>query len=206
MSRDLPGLRSIPLFDGLSPETLRNLRNHLRRIRLAPGVRLFSEGERGASCYLVLEGAVEVFKDVPDQPTQLLARLGAGDLVGHLALIDYRPRSATCRAGAEGATLLEVDRPEFDRLFLARSPFTYKLLDRIALDLAARLRGATRQLVETHAERPGRRRLTADRVARDPGPHAATLDLAGLDLARISVEVPSEIELTQRTPGSEGHE
>ncbi|MCA9545210.1 MAG: cyclic nucleotide-binding domain-containing protein [Myxococcales bacterium] len=193
-------LEQIPLFDGLTRREIEVLKAHMRRVKLGPGVRLFTEGERGASCFVIIQGTIEVHKELGLTGVERLATLKAGALVGHLALIDHKPRSATCRAGEEGALLLELGRAEFDRLFQAKSPFTYKLLDRITMDLVARLRAATQQLVATHDEAPERRRRAARAAAEELSGYRGAMDLGDIDLDQITVEVPDEVARLRRTP------
>ena len=68
----------------------------LDRIELAAGTLLFSEGETGSCAYLVMSGRVEIFltregREVP------LAERGPGEIVGEIAILDARPRSASAR-------------------------------------------------------------------------------------------------------------
>ncbi len=200
LSRARSALEQIPLFDGLTRREIEVLKAHMRRVKLGAGVRLFSEGERGDTCFVVIHGSVDVFKSLGERGTERLASLLPGALVGHLALIDHKPRSATCRAGADGALLLELARADFDRLFLAKSPFTYKLLDRITMDLVSRLRAATDQLVQTHNEAPERRRQAARAAAEAMSGYAGSMDLGDVDLDQITVEVPDQLERLDRTP------
>ncbi len=66
----------------------------------APGEYLFREGEKPAKhLYVILEGEVEI-----DRCSRVIARLGEGELVGEMALIDALPRSASAKA----LTLLKV--------------------------------------------------------------------------------------------------
>jgi CRP/FNR family cyclic AMP-dependent transcriptional regulator len=191
---DLPGLRSVPLFSDLPAEALRALRAHLRRLHLRPAATLFREGDRGSSCFIVIDGELEVHKALPsDRAGLLLARCGPGSLVGHLALLDYQPRSASCHAGEAGARVLEMDRPEFDRLFSARHPFAMRFLDQVSADIAARLRGVTNQLLAAHSAPVGERRAAAHRAAQRLD---AVRGEAAIDLARLRQEIQSEIHLT----------
>jgi CRP-like cAMP-binding protein len=65
--------------------------------QLAPGVELIRLGDRGTAAYLVLDGEISVTVET-DGVVSELARLGPGNLLGHLALVDGAPASATCRA------------------------------------------------------------------------------------------------------------
>jgi diguanylate cyclase len=60
------------------------------------GVELFREGEAGTVAYLVKRGRVQIFvtRDEGELP---LAVREPGEIVGEMAIIDHRPRSASAR-------------------------------------------------------------------------------------------------------------
>src|SRR5215831_2580605 len=68
---------------------------------------IFKESEPGDVMYAVIEGTVDVL--VRDK---LLNSLGPGDIVGEMALIDNRPRSATAIAKTD-CKLVPVDQKRF---------------------------------------------------------------------------------------------
>jgi CRP-like cAMP-binding protein len=71
---------------------------------------IFAEGTPGDVMYVVLDGAVEL-----RVRGEVLEVAGPGDIVGEMALIDAKPRSATARAKS-GCRLAPVDERRF--LFL----------------------------------------------------------------------------------------
>lgn len=163
MIANLAALRRLPLFRDLTPKELASLRDHLTWRRFDPGDTLFHEGDAAHSCFVLASGDVDVFVRLADGRRQKLAVLTPGALVGHLALIDHKPRSATCQIGVRPARLIELARADFDRLLYARSPFAYKILDRVALDLVERLRGATERLTaRASTATPDRARSAAE--------------------------------------------
>ena len=54
---------------------------------------IFAEGDRGEEAYRVIEGSVEISIQRSGQKL-VLARLGAGETFGEMAMIESRPRSA----------------------------------------------------------------------------------------------------------------
>jgi len=84
---------SAPLFQGLSPEMIERLRVDGQAKPLVEDQILFEEGDGGEGLYLIVHGTMRVFKR-----GRLIARRGAGDCLGEMAIIDAGPRTATARA------------------------------------------------------------------------------------------------------------
>jgi CRP-like cAMP-binding protein len=122
---------------------------------------LFLAGDPGDGVYRVDEGLLKVSIASASGAERILAILGAGAVVGDLALIDGLPRSATVTA-LRDCKLSFLSRAAFEG-FLAKEPRIYKYLLTM---LAARLRD-TDQLVAAGSFLP-----LKGRVAR------ALLDLA----------------------------
>ena len=112
---------------------------------------LCREGDRGQSFFIVAKGILEVHKELEAERSEKLAEIGPDNVVGQVALIDGKPRSATCVARGD-VMALECTREDFERLFQAGSPFALKIIDRVVVDLAKRLREATRQFHELDAD------------------------------------------------------
>lgn len=108
-------LRGVRLFAGIPPDELEPLAANLRERTLRGGQLLFREGERGDEMYFVRKGTIIVSKAVTGRVDQVLARLGAGEFLGEMALFDRSPRSATVQAETE-AVVLGLDREHLDRL------------------------------------------------------------------------------------------
>ena len=106
MSKEL--LRKSPLFTGLDEEDLERLYDSARRIRLAPGDVLMTEGEDGDAAYLAIEGMFEVTKHSGDREYVIDQRV-AGDFMGEIGLLENALRTATVRAATD-AEVLEITR------------------------------------------------------------------------------------------------
>lgn len=120
-------LRRVPLSAVL------NLLERCTVRQLAQGERLLSAGEDNETMYMVLSGSLSVYLDaVEGEP---VARLGAGQAVGELSVIDDSPASATVVA-AEDTRLLAVDDETFWAMVAASHEFAVNLL----LVLTARVR------------------------------------------------------------------
>jgi CRP/FNR family transcriptional regulator, cyclic AMP receptor protein len=101
-------------------------------IDVEPGHALFREGDAGETMFVVLDGAVEIVHD-----DRVVETIGAGGLVGELALIDTAPRSASAIA-ATPCRLAQVGKREF--MFLVQEHPTFAL--QVMSVMAERLRRA----------------------------------------------------------------
>ena len=91
----------LPLFEGLAAEQLEDLARMVRPFRLEPHQVLFRQGDESDGLYVIRSGAVEVSARVPGDAALTLLRVGAGELLGEVALLDRGLRSATATAVAE---------------------------------------------------------------------------------------------------------
>ncbi len=110
MSERLELLRSVPLFTGLGRREIERVGELADEIDVPDGQVLTRQGEPGHEFFVVLSGHVAVARD-----GQRLARLGPGQFLGEIALIDGRPRTATATADGP-ARLLVLSHREFDSL------------------------------------------------------------------------------------------
>jgi len=101
---------------------------------------IFEEGDPGSRLYVIQSGQVSIVKrNGPRQVT--LARLGAGEFFGEMALLDHQPRSAAAVVD-EAARVLELDEAAFERLVTERGEVALRILRRVS----RRLREANRQI------------------------------------------------------------
>lgn len=86
-------LRSLPAFADSSDKELTRVARLFEEVEFGEGAVLMSEGRPGREAFVILEGRVEI-----TLRGELLAELGAGEVVGEMALVDGGPRSATVTA------------------------------------------------------------------------------------------------------------
>ena len=70
------------------------------------GETLFIEGEPGDRVFFIMSGRVQVIKTLASGESRELAVLGESDIVGEMAVLDGRPRSATVTALDETEVLV----------------------------------------------------------------------------------------------------
>jgi NTE family protein len=137
-------LDRVPLFAGLDTAAREALAGRLVHARLERGETLFREGDPGAALYLIESGEVRV---LTREGTHEVCRLGPGEHVGEMSLVDPAPRSAAIVARCD-TTLWKLDRSDFDALCVS-SPDLYR---HVAVTLARRLRDTTGGDTTHHTE------------------------------------------------------
>ena len=65
---------------------------------LSPGDFLIKEGQKSNNLYWLQEGELQILKQVEGKKHKILGTIKAGELVGEIAFIDQKPRSASVRA------------------------------------------------------------------------------------------------------------
>jgi len=102
-------LRSIEMFEYLTPAGMERVAAHLEPMKAAKGTVVIRQGDVGDRVFLVDGGALEVLKDGAH-----VADLGPGSMVGEIALLRDVPRTATVVAAID-SDLYALGRDEFLR-------------------------------------------------------------------------------------------
>jgi len=84
------------------------------------GAVVFRQGEPGTTAYVVEQGELEVLREAGGQVSRVNL-LGPGDIVGHFALLDGQPRSATVRARSI-VRLVPVHRGHLETMLAQSDP------------------------------------------------------------------------------------
>ncbi len=98
-------LQSLPLFRGLGSETLYHLIEDSRQRRLRAGEVICYQGDSGSTCHVITRGKVRVFLVGEDGRELSVRIMGAGEILGEMALFEGLPRSATVETLEETQTL-----------------------------------------------------------------------------------------------------
>jgi CRP-like cAMP-binding protein len=103
-------LGKVAFFEGFTPRELARVAELVEEVDAAEGAELIDQGRPGLECYVIVEGQAGVYVGGEQKAT-----LGAGEMVGEMALIDHRPRSATVKA-LTPMRLLALDAKRFRTL------------------------------------------------------------------------------------------
>ena len=123
----------------------------LIQVQVPPGAVLFVAGEEPDAAYLIVSGEVRVVRDVGGGETVTLARLGRGDVVGDMGLIDGCTRTATAQVAAD-LTALRLDVSAYRRLKADAHPAAAWLLEEIDRRLALRIHGMFDRIARVREE------------------------------------------------------
>ena len=125
-------LSNMEFFQGFSDDELRRVVELGHEVDVPAGAVLVDQGDPGTSCYVILSGVAGVYVR-----GEYVASSGPGSMVGEIALIDHRPRTATVVADSD-LELLQFDSAAF-RTLLDEMP---KASERVMTLLRARLERA----------------------------------------------------------------
>jgi CRP/FNR family cyclic AMP-dependent transcriptional regulator len=118
----IAALASIELFAGLSKKELAAIDRLMTPINIKAGKEVIKEGTAGREAFILVEGTASVWRN-----GKLIASVGKGAVLGEVALLANRARTATVLA--ETAMTVEVlNRREFEQLLDDNPGITRKLL------------------------------------------------------------------------------
>jgi len=137
---------TLPLFDAFRSDELDILARHMRFAEIMRGEHLFVEGDRGYFMCFVVRGLLDVLKQsVNGGDHRVIARLGKGNTIGEMSLIDQSPRSATVVARQPSIVIILTNK-EFKMLTEAYPTLGVALLKIIMRLLSFNMRMTTAQL------------------------------------------------------------
>jgi CRP-like cAMP-binding protein len=120
-------LSRLPLFETCSKKELNQIASKTVEMDRPAGTILTRAGRDGGLMFVILDGQAEVEKD-----GTVLGRLGPGDVIGELSLIDGHPRSANVRAVTD-LKVLELAQDDFKSLVDTSPQFVQSLLRALSL-------------------------------------------------------------------------
>lgn len=131
-------LKKINWFDELPDDMLAALARKVRKRMLVKDEVLFHKGDAGNSLFIILSGWVKVFTQDDRGNEVALNQVGAGEIIGEMALLDYEPRSASVTA-LEKTSALELSREDFMEILKGQPDLPLSLIR----NLSSRLRQNT---------------------------------------------------------------
>lgn len=136
-------LTQASIFATLTENSIEVIAGLMKVVTVRSGETIIRQGDLGDCMYVVVEGQLRVHVG-----ERTLDTVGAGGVVGEMALLDAGPRSASVTGAAEASRLLRLDQGPFYDLFAANAQVAREFLHL----LSGRLRDRTADLAQ-QAER-----------------------------------------------------
>lgn len=129
------------LAQGLSDEDVDKIVEIARELHFSNGQYVVRADDDNHDLYIVLEGVTSI--ETPSG--EVIAKVGAGRLIGEVALIDDKPRSATV-VSLGRSRLAALPAEDLRRVMAERPTMAVGILTNIARTLSERLRQANLQI------------------------------------------------------------
>jgi CRP-like cAMP-binding protein len=170
---------------GLDRPVLRDFLDAGELKQFHTGKDLMREGDMAKDLFLLLDASVKVTGQMHGGGSALLAIRLSGDIVGEIALVDGKRRTATVSAcGVAPATAVRVSDDEFRRLLNAHPAAAVSL----ASAIGRKLRSATRRHIDSTGYAPKVRLARALlELAEDYGRSGHRGTIIGVNLTRIEL-------------------
>jgi len=121
----IAALRAVALFSGCSDKELRSVGRLCSPVEVKEGFVLTTQGAYAKECFVIADGDAKVVIDA-----EVVAKVGRGDCVGEMALLDGGPRSATVTA-LTPMQVYAMSGTEF-RVLLDTNPVARKIMTALA--------------------------------------------------------------------------
>ncbi|GAC1556011.1 MAG: Crp/Fnr family transcriptional regulator [Beijerinckiaceae bacterium] len=204
-------LREIDLLESFDEQSIERLASTAQQRYYAPGETIFLKGDEGDCFYVVVAGRVRIVLAASDGRELTLRHQGPGTILGEIAMLDGRARSADAMA-LDPTTLVRIARNRFVQV-IEHQP---KLAQALLSALCSRLRVLTDQLeavalfpLETRLARffiqlinaAGRRGATARLPANITQAELAALIVASRPKVNKALSNWREVGLLKSEPG-----
>jgi len=104
-------------------------------VRFSVGERIFNEGDRGMTMYIVQSGRVRLFRDI-DGETRVQGEMEKGDFFGEMSILEGLPRNTSAEAIDE-TELIEINSTTFDKMIKGNIEIAIRLLRKLSIKLRA---------------------------------------------------------------------
>lgn len=120
-------LGRLPLFTGISAESMNRLAAVAGEQEFGPGQFIVRQGQIGIGLYVITSGSVDVIHGADD----VIATLSSGDFFGEMSVIDQQPRGASVQA-TSATEVLAVASWDFLALIESDPAFALNLIKALA--------------------------------------------------------------------------
>jgi CRP/FNR family transcriptional regulator, cyclic AMP receptor protein len=121
-------LSAHPFFKGLGPELTDQVGSHAITRVVKAGTVIYAKGDPGNGLFAVITGTVQISVPSVEGKDMVFAQLAAGEIVGEIALLDGRPRTADVVAVTD-CELMVINRRDFVPLMHDHPEIAFKFID-----------------------------------------------------------------------------
>jgi len=146
MSDNLALLQNMPIFGGVSQDTLKFLLDQASVVSVKKRDYFFREDDKASSMFVLRKGKAVILKSWESQMF-LLHDLHRGDCFGEMALMDMCPRSASIRA-VEDCEAIEISVSSLHDIYKNDLEQFVILFMNMGREVSRRLRQADNQLFQ----------------------------------------------------------
>ena len=126
---DIRILSGVTLFEDLSTEQLRLLAFGAERVKLAKGRELYREGQSAECGFIIVSGAVDLFRETP-RGRHVVKKVVPPMVLGEVALITETSR-LTGAVAAEDSEIMRINRSLFKRMLEEYPQMAFYLHERL---------------------------------------------------------------------------
>lgn len=126
----------VPMFSGLSRQTLARIVAKIETETYARGATIFSQGDVGNALFVIQQGAIDIVIRSAAGETKSIAVLGPGEAFGEMALFTGQKRTATACALTDSA-ILKLARENWDDLLRQNPSLAFHFCQVLSRRLAA---------------------------------------------------------------------
>jgi CRP/FNR family cyclic AMP-dependent transcriptional regulator len=121
-------LSAHPFFKGLGSELIDQVGSHAITRVVKAGTVIYAKGDPGDSLFAVITGTVQISVPSVEGKDTVFAQLAASEIVGEIALLDGRPRSADVAAVTD-CEIMVINRRDFVPLMHDHPELAFRFID-----------------------------------------------------------------------------
>lgn len=133
---DTSWLAGVALFEGFNESQLDQVAQLGERVEAAAGAEIADQGRVGSECWVIVEGNARVLMN-----GEYVTSVSAGSMIGEMALLEHRPRSAAVIAETD-MVLVSFDTEGFNKILdanpMAKERVSSLLTSRLSENLSRR--------------------------------------------------------------------
>ncbi len=137
-------IKSLSFFKDLSDQEMEVVLKKVFTKFYKKGSTLFVEGMPGEVLYIVMEGGVVISKKTKEGEEVEITKLGCGEIVGEMSLIDAGPRTATGKTEVD-SKLIVITKKSFNEILESDPRIAAKILMELLKVLNKRLRATDKK-------------------------------------------------------------